>query len=581
MLWLVALFVVPFYGVLAVAFGDVDPIFGNAVPVWNPLRVELHSFGDILERVVSAELGAVFVRTVVYVGSALAICFLIGFPVAYYVARFAGRRRGLLLALLLAPFWISYLMRMLAWVNLLQTDGYVNDITAAVGLGRVSWLDGRAFTVILGLVYGYVPFLVLPLFAALDRIDPRVLEASRDLGMGPAATFLRVTLPHVAPGHARRRRDHRAADDRRLLHRRPAVGLAAHEHDRQPDRVLPVPRLAEGGRRLAGDHPLGAARSWRCTATCARSTGRAHGSERRRSTATSSSGDRVLARWWEDPWRRPVFLATATWLYIAVVDRAGADRHPVLVQLRTLAQRVAGLLVPLVVGRPTRSLVHDPSLRQAMTNSLVLAVLTMLIATPLGVALALGLSRWRGPVARGSNLLMLVPLSTPEIVMGTMLFLVFDNLFTFVPLGRTAMLLGHVTFSISYVVVIVRGRLLTIGRDLEEAAQDLGATPMQALRTVLLPLLGPAVFASLMIVFATSIDDFVISAFLSADASTETVPIKIYSTVRGSPTPALNAMATAMLLGTAIALVLAVVALRVFRRGERGSAVEDFARIEI
>ena len=131
--------------------------------------------------------------------------------------------------------------------------------------------------------------------------------------------------------------------------------------------------------------------------------------------------------------------------------------------------------------------------------------------------------------------------------MGTMLFLVFDNLFTFVPLGRTAMLLGHVTFSVSYVVVIVRGRLLTIGRDFEEAAQDLGATPMQALRTVLLPLLGPAVFASLMIVFATSIDDFVISAFLSADASTETVPIKIYSTVRGSPTPALNAMATAML----------------------------------
>ena len=155
------------------------------------------------------------------------------------------------------------------------------------------------------------------------------------------------------------------------------------------------------------------------------------------------------------------------------------------------------------------------------------------------------------------------------------------------------MLLGHVTFSVSYVVVIVRGRLLTIGSDLEEAAQDLGATPMQAVRTIVLQLLGPAIFASLMIVFATSIDDFVISAFLSADASTETVPIKIYSmmkfgvtpeinaTVRGSPTPALNAMATAMLLGTMLALILAVIALKVFRRGERGSAVEDFARIEL
>ena len=194
-----------------------------------------------------------------YVGAALPICFLIGYPVAYYVARYAGRRRGLLLALLLAPFWINYLMRMLAWVNLLQDDGYVNDVTAAVGLGRVNWLDGRAVTVVLGLVYGYVPFLVLPLFAALDRIDGRVLEASRDLGIGPAATFLRVTLPLSRQGMLAAAVHHGPADDRRLLHRRPAVGLAAHEHDRQPDRVLPVRRVAEGGRRVARAHPLGAA----------------------------------------------------------------------------------------------------------------------------------------------------------------------------------------------------------------------------------------------------------------------------------------------------------------------------------
>ena len=163
---------------------------------------------------------------------------------------------------------------------------------------------------------------------------------------------------------------------------------------------------------------------------------------------------------------------------------------------------------------------------------------------------------------------MLVPLSTPEIVMGAMLFLVFDNLYTSIPLGRPAMLLGHVTFSISYVVVIVRGRLLSIGRDVEEAAQDLGATPIQALRTVLLPLLGPAIFASLMIVFATSIDDFVISAFLSADASSETVPIKIYSNVRGSPTPASTRWRRRCCVGTTVAIALAVgLHCGCFRRG--------------
>jgi len=288
-----------------------------------------------------------------------------------------------------------------------------------------------------------------------------------------------------------------------------------------------------------------------------------------------------LKQWWEDPWRRPIFLATATWLFIlwAIV--------PVLIAIQfsfnSGRSRSAwqGFSFRWWWGDPTSSLFRDSDLLSAMRNSLVLAALTMLIATPLGVALALGLSRWRGPVARGSNLLMLIPLSTPEIVIGTMLFLAVDSLYTAIPLCRVAMLLGHITFSVSYVVVIVRGRLSTIGRDLEEAAQDLGATPLQAVRTVLLPLLGPAVFASLMIVFATSIDDFVISAFLSADASTETVPIKIYSTVRGSPTPALNAMATAMLVGTAVALLLAVLALRLFRRGERGSAVDDLAQLDI
>jgi spermidine/putrescine transport system permease protein len=198
--WLVLLFLVPFYAILAVAFGDLDPIFGNAVPIWSPLAWDFTLFTEIVERVFGGELGKVFIRTFVYVGTALTISFLIGYPVAYYVSRRAGPRRGLLLGLLLAPFWINYLMRMLAWVNLLQADGYVNDGAALLGLERANWLDGRSFTVIMGLVYGYVPFLILPLFAALDRIDQRVLEASRDLGMGPARTFWRVTLPMSRQG---------------------------------------------------------------------------------------------------------------------------------------------------------------------------------------------------------------------------------------------------------------------------------------------------------------------------------------------------------------------------------------------
>ena len=232
-------------------------------------------------------------------------------------------------------------------------------------------------------------------------------------------------------------------------------------------------------------------------------------------------------------------------------------------------------------GDPFASVAHDQSLRLALTNSLVLGVLTLLIATPIGTALALGLTRWRGRVSSGANTIMLLPLATPEIVMGSALFLVFSNLYTLVPLGRTAQVLGHVTFSISYVVVIVRARLLSIGSEYESAARDLGATPTQAIRTVLVPLLAPSVFAAAMIVFASSMDDFVVSSFLSADASSVTVPIKLYSSVRTSPTPALNALATLLLLGTALAVVLAWLVLRRVRRSGGGNTLEELGVADV
>jgi spermidine/putrescine transport system permease protein len=129
--------------------------------------------------------------------TASALSLLIGYPVAYYLARHAGRWKTLLLVLIIAPFWINYLMRMLAWTNLLEADGYVNDILTFLGVFDEprQWLVGRHETVILGLVYGYVPFLILPLFAALDRIDGRVIEAARDLGASARQAFWRVTLP--------------------------------------------------------------------------------------------------------------------------------------------------------------------------------------------------------------------------------------------------------------------------------------------------------------------------------------------------------------------------------------------------
>ncbi|MGZ5400017.1 MAG: ABC transporter permease, partial [Nocardioides sp.] len=197
--WLALLFVAPMYVVLAILFGSVDPILRQPVPVWNPLAWDFTELAYVWEHIVGEDpfFLPALVRTAVYVGTASLLCLLIAYPVAYFTARFAGRWKGVLLALLIAPFWISYMMRMLAWVNLLQTDGLVNQALDAVGLidTHVPWLNGRGTTVVLGLVYGYVPYMILPLYAALDRAPAAMLEAARDLGASRWETFRRVTWP--------------------------------------------------------------------------------------------------------------------------------------------------------------------------------------------------------------------------------------------------------------------------------------------------------------------------------------------------------------------------------------------------
>jgi len=199
MIWLILLFLIPFYAVLAIAGGTVDAIFQTPVPTWNPLHWSGANYSAIYHDTIGtgAFIGPIAWRTLWYTAVASFLSLVIAFPAAYFVTRFAGRRKVLFLALLIAPFWVSYMMRMLAWIDLLQTSGYVNRALVDLHLvGQpVNWLGGKSFTVILGLVYGYIPYLILVLYAGLDRIDQRLLEAGRDLGLNRLQTFVRITLP--------------------------------------------------------------------------------------------------------------------------------------------------------------------------------------------------------------------------------------------------------------------------------------------------------------------------------------------------------------------------------------------------
>lgn len=193
--WLFLLFLVPVYAVMALTFGTKLDFFGQPIPAWNPLDWDFKVFVDTVYESVAGLYRESWLRTFFYCGVALGLIVLIGYPIAYYVARYATRTKALLLVLLIAPWWINYLTRMLSWTGLLQDDGIVNRTLEWIGFGPIDFLGGKWWVVVIALVYGYAPYFVVPLYAYLDWIDARHLEASRDLGANRVRTFLHVTLP--------------------------------------------------------------------------------------------------------------------------------------------------------------------------------------------------------------------------------------------------------------------------------------------------------------------------------------------------------------------------------------------------
>src|ERR1700712_5373975 len=288
-----------------------------------------------------------------------------------------------------------------------------------------------------------------------------------------------------------------------------------------------------------------------------------------------------MLAWLRNPWGRPRALVVITGIYIAwsilpvvvaILFAFNAGRS------RTTWQ---GFSFRWFTGDRFGSVLHDPDLQAALKHTILLALISVVIATPLGVTLAMGLQRWRGRGSGTVNILMLLPLVTPEIVMGVSLLLLFLQIFTVIGLGTLAQAIGQITFTISYVVVIVRGRLVSIGPEYEEAAADLGAPAHDVLFRVLLPLLSPAILASAAIVFALSIDDFVITQYLSSDAGTTTVSMLLYSSARGAPTPALNALATVALVITLGTLALTFLVYRRFAGGSGDSGASAMAAMEV
>ena len=183
--WLLALFAIPLGILLAISFGYTDDL-GNAL---------YGSSLDNYDRVLDTVYIEVLARSVGFALATVAICILVGYPVAYYIAVYGGRWKNLLIALVVLPFFINYLVRTYAWIAMLGDEGLINGI-----IGQQIRFLQTPYAVIGGLAYGYMAFMILPVYAALDRMDPALREAGKDLYGGPWQTFRHVTLPHTFQG---------------------------------------------------------------------------------------------------------------------------------------------------------------------------------------------------------------------------------------------------------------------------------------------------------------------------------------------------------------------------------------------
>ncbi len=275
-------------------------------------------------------------------------------------------------------------------------------------------------------------------------------------------------------------------------------------------------------------------------------------------------------RRWRNPWRHPWFLEGFTWLYllwslapiaIAVLFSFNQGKSQAAYQ---------GLSMRWYYTDPVNSVWHNPQLHSAVFVTLKLSAYATIIAVPIGVAFALGINRWQGKLPGSFNFIMILSFVVPELIFGVAMFAVFTQLFTGIGLGLLAEILGLVTWNVSWPAILVQARLVTIGRQYEEAAADLGATQLQTMRRVMLPLLTPAIFASAILVFSSVIDDFVIVDLLSSNASNTPMSVIIYSTQHGgNGGPALNALATIMLVMSFIVAAAGLIGYRAMTRGQR------------
>ncbi len=482
-------------------------------------------------------------RSVFQAGGTTLLCFLFGFPVALWMSSLTPRRRNLMVLLITIPFWTNLLIRNYAWLIILREHGWVAQSLNALfpQAGGITLLYND-FAVSVGLVYSFLPFMILPICSTLEKLDWRLVEAAYDLGANRWHALRRIILPLSMPGSDCRRAAGVCAEPRRLHH--PGDSRRRQDaDDRQPDpaTVRHRAQLAAGQFAVVPAAGDSAAVAGACTPSIAAAPPKLFvGEPPHDRPAPEKTAD--------DPRSQPADPGLSVPADLCA-DRLQLQRQP----LGDGVDRV--LASPGTDGFwPTRRS------RPLALNSIIVAGIATVCATAIALLAALATYRpfyGQKMVEGGINL----PLILPEIITAVATLLLFMALG--IKLGLLTVIVAHVGFCIPFAYLPIRARLNDLDKSLLEAANDLYANPWQVFRRVTLPLLWPAVLSGSVLAFVVSLDDFIMTFFVAGPGST-TLPVYIFSAIKAGVTPEINAISTLMLV---ISIVLVVLA---FWLGQRG-----------
>ena len=477
-----------------------------------------------------------------------AICLLLGYPAAWFMTRLRGRALSAALAMVVAPYLTSLLVRTYAWVILLNSDGIVNSL-----LIRSGFIDSPAkllyndLGVHIGMVHIMLPFMILPLYSAMRRIDRRLVSASFSLGAGPLTTFLRVYLPQSWPGV-------RSAVTLVFVL---CLGFFVTPAALGGPDNLTFSGLIEAQVTQALDFGQAATAAiilLVATLIILRTAKSQGNHAKRRQTGVDLA---CLRRWlWQRGRNRPVHAPMVAPAVVRVVVA--------LVLLFLVAPSL--IMVPMSFNDsaylqfpPTgwslrwyRNFLSDELWLSAIGFSLSVGTATAALAALCGTAAACALPRGEAGLIRTVTAAMISPLIIPSIVLGVGIYRIFAMTGL---LGTwTGLVLAHAVSAMGYVFLIVRASLESVDPSLARAAASLGAAPPTTFRRIVLPLIMPGIAAGTLFAFMHSFDELVITRFI-AGFRLQTLPLKMWEGIRHTVDPTVAAVSSLLLLLTVLALL--------------------------